>query len=954
MKLQRRSSKRIARRCTNAARYIVAMVILALSGNASAQWVQPPGDNTEVNYQFPSAGHVTVGATTPSSYTTSYRLEIFGLTRFAGNSIVDNGNLSVLNGNLSVTGNGTFLPNGGVAPVLTLTNAAGTFSTAFRSVATANVVYNLPPADGTPGQVLSTNGAAALNWITPPGGVGGGGNPPFIPLWTALNTLGNSNMTQNGAGDIQVWFPPPGFPPPLPSIELLQIGGNTRLGPEAAPPAPVIAAPTNGSFLFFSGVPGQFAGPPFVSGDNSDIIAAYRTNVGMDVSELRLDIGDNPEGDVVGPGGLPNTPDQLTIGSTNAFAPAGFKQMFALRTDGKMSIGYNVGHANALDVGWALTPGGGTPPFNLPSANVAIGQGYAGVVAAPVNGLLCLGNAGFGVNYNLAAPGNQVEIRAAPALGLPAGVSGLRLTDLATGATRAATYAGVLSVNASGDVILVPGSSGTVSGSGNGRLLPVWNAASGVATTTLANSVIYDDATTHNIGINTTSASSTLSFNFGSGTSPSAQTIGVERTTTASANGTPLSISAGAAKLSGSNLNGGDLVLAGGTSTGSGGSNIDFQVATGGTSSTSDHTPASMMTLHSNGDLSLAGEGAKNLYMLRNSTTSGQSLTVQGGGAKSGGTDLAGGDLILAGGISTGNASTGGFIRFQTPTPAAGSGSGSNLPSTKVVIDPNGRVGIGTATPGAALDIVNGDLNVSGAGFGNINISGTGTSTGGGWVSDMHLKKNVTDLSNALARVNMLHPVEFDFRQDEYPQFSFPVGHQIGFIAQEIESVVPEVVSDAKGPLSGFKAVSYQNLTALLTAAIKEQQTEIAAKDAQIADLNARMSKLEAAVFALSANTGAFKSNGTTLNGDEVVFYQNNPNPFGNSTTISYHLPQTVSNAELLVMAANGAEVMRLPLAATGNGTVVVSADRLSAGQYFFTIVADGIQSQSKTMTVIK
>ena len=47
--------------------------------------------------------------------------------------------------------------------------------------------------------------------------------------------------------------------------------------------------------------------------------------------------------------------------------------------------------------------------------------------------------------------------------------------------------------------------------------------------------------------------------------------------------------------------------------------------------------------------------------------------------------------------------------------------------------------------------------------------------------------------------------------------------HQIGVIAQEVEEIVPELVSES----DGIKNVSYGNITALLIEAIKEQQEQI-------------------------------------------------------------------------------------------------------------------------------
>ncbi len=49
-------------------------------------------------------------------------------------------------------------------------------------------------------------------------------------------------------------------------------------------------------------------------------------------------------------------------------------------------------------------------------------------------------------------------------------------------------------------------------------------------------------------------------------------------------------------------------------------------------------------------------------------------------------------------------------------------------------------------------------------------------------------------------------------------------GHDIGVIAQEIEAILPEVVTTRD---TGYKAVKYEKIVALLIEAIKEQQLEI-------------------------------------------------------------------------------------------------------------------------------
>ena len=57
--------------------------------------------------------------------------------------------------------------------------------------------------------------------------------------------------------------------------------------------------------------------------------------------------------------------------------------------------------------------------------------------------------------------------------------------------------------------------------------------------------------------------------------------------------------------------------------------------------------------------------------------------------------------------------------------------------------------------------------------------------------------------------------------------------NQVGFIAQEMESVIPELV----GGEEGKKGINYSQLTAVLTKAIQELKTELDAAKARIETL---------------------------------------------------------------------------------------------------------------------
>ena len=95
------------------------------------------------------------------------------------------------------------------------------------------------------------------------------------------------------------------------------------------------------------------------------------------------------------------------------------------------------------------------------------------------------------------------------------------------------------------------------------------------------------------------------------------------------------------------------------------------------------------------------------------------------------------------------------------------------------------------------------------------NISNTGTITAGGDItafSDERLKSDIETIDNALDKVMNMRGVSFTKQAEK----------GIGVIAQEIEKVLPEVVTDGE-----YKSVAYGNIVGVLIEAIKEQQKQI-------------------------------------------------------------------------------------------------------------------------------
>lgn len=97
----------------------------------------------------------------------------------------------------------------------------------------------------------------------------------------------------------------------------------------------------------------------------------------------------------------------------------------------------------------------------------------------------------------------------------------------------------------------------------------------------------------------------------------------------------------------------------------------------------------------------------------------------------------------------------------------------------------------------------------------NLDVSGSIRSRTLIQSSDKRLKENINSLDNVLNKVSQLRGVSFNYINLDNNE----TNKEIGFIAQEIEPIFPELVLANN---SEFKSVKYQNITAILVEAVKE------------------------------------------------------------------------------------------------------------------------------------
>jgi len=121
------------------------------------------------------------------------------------------------------------------------------------------------------------------------------------------------------------------------------------------------------------------------------------------------------------------------------------------------------------------------------------------------------------------------------------------------------------------------------------------------------------------------------------------------------------------------------------------------------------------------------------------------------------------------------------------------------------------------------------NINAGVNGSGQINANGANAAAFGAQ-SDIRLKENITALPNQIDNVCALKPCEFDYKDGS--------GHQIGFIAQEIQEVYPDCVGDRGDGM--LTVTGWSKTEARLVKAIQELKAKNNSLEARLEALESK------------------------------------------------------------------------------------------------------------------
>jgi hypothetical protein len=381
----------------------------------------------------------------------------------------------------------------------------------------------------------------------------------------------------------------------------------------------------------------------------------------------------------------------------------------------------------------------------------------------------------------------------------------------------------------------IGGGSGTVTSSTAGQVAYYQSTGSTVIGSSTLN------IASGNVGIGTTSPTNLLSLS-----GSAAQTIWMERNPTSNTAGNNLTVQASGATSGATNKNGGNLLLSSGISTGTATSQIQFQTFNAGSSGTADNSATTQMTITGAGDVGIGNTTPGSILEADGWISTQNYVTINTGGSSGITWDPTGGTPSNYAIYRGAGAWSGNYTQLQVHwiTGIVIDG-GTGFGKSGTILQPNGGdVGIGNSSPSYTLQV-------------NGSVAGTSAYVN---TSDIRLKKNIQPLDVGLKAVEQLKPVMFEWKDEAFKQWTSSAppdprtplrkdrrpndpamqGKQIGFIAQDVEKILPSVVV-TEDNTEKTKGMKYSELIPVLVKAIQEQQTQLTKDEATIAAMKAKL-----------------------------------------------------------------------------------------------------------------
>jgi hypothetical protein len=234
---------------------------------------------------------------------------------------------------------------------------------------------------------------------------------------------------------------------------------------------------------------------------------------------------------------------------------------------------------------------------------------------------------------------------------------------------------------------------------------------------------------------------------------------------------------------------------------------------------------------------------------------------------------------------------------------------------------------------------INGDFNVDGTIWQNQGVL---------HLSDSIFKINKDTIANPMDIVNGLEGIYYEWDTINYPEKNFAAGNQIGFIAQEVQGVLPEAVTIGANETY---YMDYNRVVPVLVEALKEMSAKVEILEETVGECcNQNLNKM-------GGNGGGGEGIGETPRIDVTLLPpkaselgEAKPNPFGTEVAIPFFISEEVGTAVVEFRDIFGRTLKAVEIQDKGYGELAVQAASLPNGTYLYTLVIDGQVIDTKKM----
>ncbi len=237
------------------------------------------------------------------------------------------------------------------------------------------------------------------------------------------------------------------------------------------------------------------------------------------------------------------------------------------------------------------------------------------------------------------------------------------------------------------------------------------------------------------------------------------------------------------------------------------------------------------------------------------------------------------------------------------------------------------------------------------------------------YTSDSRLKKDITALTNStFNKLSQLNSVSYKYKTKQElkndgiipadtstvvePDNIFINRTHYGLIAQDVQQVLPELVYTGE---DGLLSIDYVSIIPLIIETIKEQNAKIEDLEMQINNCCKNPTN-EQQLKMGENNTGGQQLNEHVISVDlakaeQIILYQNEPNPFNGSTVIRYFIPENMQiEAFIIFYDSYGNDIKKVELKEAGAGKIEANAQNLAAGIYSYSLLVNGKVVDTKKM----